>query len=92
MVGNAKGSPQSKGVDDLDARVARLEKFENWGALKPLPLEDLAGSDSWNQHWRNLEEIETKMREAQRHAEVIKKAIQRALLRHSHKSGEMRKC
>ena len=79
MAGDAKGSPKTKAVPDLDARIARLEIFEAWGALEPLPLGDLVGTESWDQHWRNLAEIEERMYQAQRHAETVNRSIKKAL-------------
>lgn len=82
---DAKGSPKTKAVPDLEARITRLENFEAWGALEPLPLRDLAGADAWDHHWSNHAEIEERMRESQKHAETLNRFIKEALL--SNKSG-----
>jgi len=75
----AAGSPKTRRVTDLKERIARLERFEARSNLKPLRLEELAGAELWEKHWRNLEEIEEKMRQAQEHAEKVKERIQDAL-------------
>ena len=81
MLGSANGSPNKKGIPDLAVRVARLEKFEAWGAVDPLPLRDLAGPEAWDHHWENRAEIETKMQEAQKHAETLNRTIHATLQR-----------
>lgn len=73
--GNAKGSPRSRGVADLAARIERLENFEKWGDVQPLPLENWAGPELWNQHWENLVAVEREMLRAQEHAAKLRQAI-----------------
>jgi len=75
MMGSAKGSPRTKGVADLDDRVAKLKAFVAWGNVKPLNLEQLAGPELWKAHWQNLAGIEKNMRDAQIHAAKIRTAV-----------------
>jgi hypothetical protein len=79
MLGTARGSPTSRGVADVQDRVERLQRFEDWGDVQPLALRDLAGAEEWDAYWANLEIIESQMREAQRHATRIQPAIRAAL-------------
>jgi hypothetical protein len=79
MEGSARGSPKTRGVTDLQDRIARLERFEQWGNVKPLPLRKLAGAEQWDAHWANLEVIEQQMKTAQLHAAELRIAIQAAL-------------
>jgi hypothetical protein len=79
MEGNALGSPKRRGVEDIDHRIQLLEAFEQWGAVKPLPLADLVGPGPWDIHWQNLDLIVEKMRESQKHAEHLREAIRNAL-------------
>ena len=79
IVSDTKGSPKTKSISDLEARIARLERFEAWGALEPLPLGELAGAKPWDRHWKNLAEIEERMHQAQRHAETVNRSIKKAL-------------
>jgi hypothetical protein len=81
MEGNALGSPKRRGVPDINQRIQMLDAFERWGAVKPLPLSDLAGPSSWEAHWQNLDDIVEKMRESQKHAEHLREAIRDALTR-----------
>jgi hypothetical protein len=79
MEGSARGSLKTRGVTDLQERIARLERFEQWGNVKPLPLRELAGAEQWDAHWTNLEVIEQHMKTAQLHAAELRIAIQAAL-------------
>ncbi len=79
MEGSARGSPKTRGVTDLQERIARLERFEQWGNVLPLPLRELAGAEQWDAHWANLEAIEQQMRSAQTHAAELQIAIQKAI-------------
>ena len=77
--GNAKGSPATRGVSDLQERIDRLEAYEVWGDHGPVNLAKIVGSERWNAYWSRLEEIELKMREAQQEAAEIRQIIAAAL-------------
>ncbi|HWF65407.1 MAG TPA: HNH endonuclease [Rhizomicrobium sp.] len=79
MEGAAPGSPKTRGIADLPERIARLHEFERWGNVKPLPLEDLAGTEQWDAHWANLQKIEEQMKTAQVHAVAVRDTIQAAI-------------
>jgi hypothetical protein len=79
MEGPARGSPKTKGIIDLQERIARLEKFEQWGNVQPLSLRELAGTEQWDAYWQNLLTIEGQMKAAQLHAEELRVAIQSTL-------------
>lgn len=81
MLGDAKGSPKTKGVPDLQMRIERIDRFVAWGKVEPLAMNELGGSDDWEAHWRNLEAILAEMREAQKHADKLKLKIQEKLNR-----------
>jgi hypothetical protein len=79
IASNAKNSPRSRGVTDIEQRVLRLEKFECWGSHRPLPLQVLVGEELWSSYWARLEKIESLMFEAQAEAELIRKRLSEAL-------------
>lgn len=79
MRGSARGSPKTRGIPDLQERIAKLERFEQWGNVQPLPLRDLAGAEQWDAHWANLATIEQHMKSAQLHANELRTAIAAAL-------------
>lgn len=75
--GGAAGSPTSRGVADLSNRIAVLDRFESWGAVSPLPLEQLAAPELWSKHWENLRRLEEALQEAQRHATVLQAEVRK---------------
>lgn len=79
MTGTAKGSPKTKGVPDLEARVERLKRYVEWGQVRPLDLRELGGAELWDRHWANLEALTVGMREAQVHAEQLGREIRMRL-------------
>ena len=72
MLGPAKRSPKTRGISDLAERIARLETFEAWGQTKPMDIAVIVGAENWDAHWRNLDAIVSRMREAQAHAEILR--------------------
>lgn len=79
MVSKAPGSPKTRGVADLPDRMERLRQFEEWGALRPLSLSELADPALWAQHWAHLESVSEAMKAAQVHAEKLRHEIKNAL-------------
>jgi len=75
IVGAARGAPKQRGIADLDDRIEKLRRYEEWGDLTPLPLREWAGPELWDAHWQNLIELESRMQQAQLHALKINAAI-----------------
>ncbi|KAA2236631.1 HNH endonuclease [Salinarimonas soli] len=75
MTGTAKGSPRTKGVTDLEARLGCLKRYVAWGQVRPLDLRVLGGAELWDRHWANLEALTAGMREAQLHAAQLRENI-----------------
>ena len=75
MLGNAKLSPRSRGISDLDVRVARLERYEAWAKCQPLKIQEQINPDLWERYYKVQEEILAKMREAQVLALEISQSI-----------------
>ena len=80
--GRSRGALRAASVPGLPLRIERLERFEAWGNVQPLPVEvlrDWAGPDQWDAHWANLEE--RLMKEAQSHAVKMRVVIAEAFTR-----------
>ena len=75
MLSDAALSPKSKGITDLDDRIARLEAYEGWGAASRLDFESLVGADDWETHWANWERVLEEMKSAQVLAESIRDRV-----------------
>ncbi len=72
---NAKLSPKTKGIQDLEQRIARLEAYQNWEIPTKIDFQTLIGQELWNQHWNNLDLVQATMNEAQNLAEEIKNLV-----------------
>jgi len=83
MEGSAPGSPKTKNIPDLSEKIARLERYEQWGAVSPLSFSGLVGEMDWETHWQNLRGIEQQMKDAQKHAARLRVAIESTLSRQS---------
>ena len=75
MQGLAKGSPATRGVIDIEERIGRLESFAEWANIAPLDFSMIVDAKSWSDYWKEMEEIEIRMYEAQKSATKIATAI-----------------
>ena len=71
----AKLSPKSRGIQDIDERIRRLEKYEQWSQPTRIDFETVVGKEKWTQHWANCELVQTTMRDAQQLATDIRQTI-----------------
>ena len=77
ILSNAKLSPKTRGVQDLAARIKRLEAYQRWGIPKKLDFEDIVGHDALAQHWDNWSRVCALMGESQKLASEINNKIER---------------
>lgn len=75
MTSNAPRSPKRRGVQNLEARIARLVAYENWREIQPLDFEAIVGADVWQQHWANWHRVIDEMRTSQQFAAQIRARI-----------------
>lgn len=75
IISNARLSPKSRGVADLDARIQHLELFEKWRNVKPINFEEIVGPELWITHWENWKRVISDMKTSQELAIQIRKAI-----------------
>lgn len=84
ITSNAKFSPKSRHIPDLQLRIDRLEKYESWGNTVPLDLRSMVDDTVWEEHWANWRNLLKAMAKAQSHAIKLREAIEertRTLLR-----------
>lgn len=75
MLSNAKLSPKTRKVSDLDEKIQRLEAYESKYIPIIIDFEKVVGTKAWNQHWENCEKIQKLMQESQKHSDKIKETI-----------------
>ena len=72
MLGSARHSPSSRGISDIQERIARLEAYEAWGKPVKIDYKALAGKDSWQKHLAHLEEVLALLEKAESHASALR--------------------
>ena len=53
--GGEEGSPKARGVADLDARIARLEAYENTFTPRTIRYQSVMGTDVWEKYWEKCD-------------------------------------
>ena len=57
MLSGTLQSPKAREVPDIEARISRLEDFEQWGDVRPIDFEPLVPGEQWRAHWINLKQV-----------------------------------
>lgn len=76
---DAKLSPKTRQVKDLNRKIGGLRRYEGWGSVLPLDFEEIVGEELWNLHWHNCEKLHKEMKICQIQADEIKASIQKKL-------------
>mgnify|MGYP002639929158 CR=1 FL=1 len=75
IISSARLSPKSRGVTALDAKIMRLQKFEEWREIKPINFEEIVGTEIWTNHWENWRRVLDNMKTSQELAIRIRTTI-----------------
>ena len=75
MFSDARLSPKSKGVVDLDERASIIERYEAWTRPTHVDFAALVGEELWAEHWANHRALLQQMREAENVVERIRERI-----------------
>ncbi|MEW1962951.1 HNH endonuclease [Microbacterium sp. NPDC077644] len=75
MFGDAPLSPKTKGVADIDARAAIIERYEEWTHPTRVDFAAVVGEELWAEHWANHRALLKQMREAESVVEQIRDLI-----------------
>ena len=76
ITGPAKLSPKTRGVPDLESRIARLEAYERAFVPRVIDFEAVVGEEEWGKHWANCESIKSLMRDSQVLSDEIASTLQ----------------
>lgn len=79
MLGSARLSPATRGIFDLDKRIAALERYENWGDPTRIDFAQMVGEELWDKHWANHDALLEQMRDAEKIVELIRERITEAM-------------
>jgi len=75
MNGNAKQSPFSRGIEDIDERIKRIRIFENWKKKTIIDFEELVGDAKWKEYTKSYDLIIETMKYCQSISNDIKQII-----------------
>jgi len=75
MLGTAKLCPRSRQISDLDERVERLARFEQWRSPTRLQIAELVGEKLWTAYRANWRRLLDSLRESQRLAHEVRKQL-----------------
>ena len=78
MLSDAHLSPKTRNVEGLDQKIANLKNYENQPGVTRIDIEAVLSPDNWKQHWKNWEEVLSKMENAQLLANEIRERLQRS--------------
>jgi hypothetical protein len=72
MNSSAPRSPRMRGIPDLEARMTRLEAYQQWRQPKRLDFQALVGEELWTEYWNHWREILAHMKKSQAYAVKLK--------------------
>ena len=71
----SRTQPTARGVKDIPERVKRLDDYEKSKAPTKMDFAAIVGQDVWAQHQKNLERVQSLMRESQELAAKINAGV-----------------
>lgn len=78
MEGNAKLSPKTRGVPDLEDRIVRLANYEAWRQPKKIDFAAVVGAEMWLRHRKNWRSVLDLLKESQELASEIRIIVAKA--------------
>jgi len=78
MMGGARLSPATRGISDLNDRIARLEEYERWRQPRRIDFAAVAGPELWRRHRQNWREVLALLRKSQELATEIREIVTKA--------------
>lgn len=75
MSGSARLSPKTRGVADINERIARLNAYEKWKKPLQLDIPGIVGEKMWETHRVNWRRVLDLLKESQKLANEIRDAV-----------------
>ena len=79
IFGDAKLSPKSRHILNIDIKVKNLKAYEAWRSPTKLDFATVVGADLWNRHQDNWDNVLNTMKEAQMLVAELKNKIEQHL-------------
>ena len=78
MSGKAAQSPATRGIRDVDARIARLDAFERWRRPTRVDFAAILGPELYDAYWGELDRVIAELERSQRMADELRARIAKA--------------
>lgn len=78
MLGSAKLCPRVRCIQDLEIRIQRLERFENWRPPTKLNIPEIVGEEPWSEYRANWRQLLDSMRTSQELAAKLRARLQQS--------------
>jgi hypothetical protein len=88
IVSDAKKSPRTRGITDIDVRMHRLNSYMNWLPPTIIDFKSVVGDELWEMHWANCRSIHSQLVESQIISNQIKEKLSQVTV--SDTKGEVR--
>lgn len=75
MQSDARLSPKTRGVSDIDQRIKRLEAYEKWRAPTKIDFAATVGEEMWQRHRKNWRAVLDLLKESQIIATEIRQIV-----------------
>ncbi len=79
MLSDAKLSPKSRNVPNLNLLICRLEEFERTTKPIKMDFESIVGDELWKAHWDNCARLHSIMRESQLLSNEIRNLVRQSV-------------
>ena len=79
MKSGARLSPATRGIRDLDVRIARLEEYERRWAPRRIDFAAVVGEELWQRHRKNWRDVLTLLRTSQELASELRATVGRSI-------------
>ena len=79
MLSDAPRSPRTRGVNDLNERIARLEKYEQWRAPLCIDFATVVEAEMWQRHRQNWSDVLRLLKQSQDLAREVRAVVLKAM-------------
>ncbi len=76
IISDAKLSPKSKNIQDLDIRIEKLKNYSSWREPTKIDFQNIVEKSLWEAHWSNCSQVQERLINAQKTSDKIKRTIE----------------
>ena len=75
IISDAKLSPKSKNIQNLDERIEKLKNYNSWREPTKIDFQNIVEKSLWETHWSNCSQVHERLINAQKTSDKIKRTI-----------------